>query len=64
MSLNQSWVAAFISCMMGGNHVYDTHIFKPTYLSVEEYIPLVRNSLGDISCEQELIVQYNLYFNM
>ena len=62
--MNQSWVAPFISCMMGGNHVYDTHIFTPTYLSVEESTPLVRNSLGNISYEQELIVQYNLYFNM
>ena len=64
MSMNESWVAPFISCMMVGNHVYDTHIFTPTYLSVEEAVPLVRKSLGDISNEQELIVQYNLYFNM
>ena len=54
--MNQSWIITFISCMMGGNHVYDTHIFTPTYLGVQEAIPLVRNSLGNLSYEEEVTV--------
>ena len=42
--------------MMGGNHVYDTHILTPTYLCVEEATPLVKNSLGNIGYEEELTV--------
>ena len=39
-----------------------THIFIPTNLGVEEAIPLVRNSLGNISYEQEVTVRYNTIF--
>ena len=42
--------------MVGGNHVYDTHILTPTYLGVEEAMPLVTNSLGNIGYEEELTV--------
>ena len=41
---------------LGGNHVYDTHIFTLTYLGVVEAIPLVRSSLGNLSYEEEVTV--------
>ena len=33
-----------------------THIVTPTYLGIEEAIPLVRNSLGNTGYEEELIM--------
>ena len=42
--------------MVGGNHVYDTHILTPTYLGVKEAMPLVTNSLGNTGYEEELTV--------
>ena len=41
---------------MRGNHVYDTHILTPAYLDVEEAMPLVTNSLGNMGYEEELTV--------
>ena len=43
---------------MGGNHVYGTHIFTPSYhtISVEQNIPFVRNGLGNKSYDEELTV--------
>ena len=58
--LSQSWLVAFVSCMLGGNQVYDTfissHNLNPVYLGVVQAIPLVRSSLGNISYEEELTV--------
>lgn len=56
--LNQGWLVAFISCMLGGNQVYDTFIssYNPIYIGVVEAIPLVRNSLGSVNYEEELTV--------
>lgn len=58
--LSQSWLVAFVSCMLGGNKVYDTfissHNLNPVYLGVVQAIPLVRSSLGNISYEEELTV--------
>lgn len=54
--LSPSWILAFMSCMMGGNQVYDRSMQSPSYLGVVEAIPLVRCSLGSVSYEQELTV--------
>ena len=54
--LNQSWIVALVSCMLGGNQVYDAYTRNPIYLGVVEAIPLVRNSLGQVNYEEELTV--------
>ena len=58
-SMNQSWVVAFISCTMGGNHVYDTYFHTYRYLPWcwRSHTTLVKYSLGRVSYEQELTVQ-------
>ncbi|XP_078364800.1 uncharacterized protein LOC144649212 [Oculina patagonica] len=54
--LSPSWILAFMSCMMGGNQVYDRTMQSPSYLGVVEAIPLVRSSLGRVNYEEELTV--------
>ena len=54
--LSGQWNTVIVSCILGGNSVYDSCISHGRFLSVLEAVPFVACSIGEVSLNEELTV--------